>query len=322
MAGIGVFGHIGYNVEASYDTYKVASYFIEALSESLALKIDRFDIKNIMGKGSEPDDMAGLRHVEGDISFAGFPKPLGYFLNAVLGSETVVATANSLGVVKFRQSVSGDYDGMRPLPSLCFEINRDVTSAFLISGCEVSKLVLACQPNQDLRVTASVIGKTLAMGAKTDAGSVYFPGSPSQPFAFDTASIQIYGAASAIFESFEVTFDNQLDPVAVLNNSNKINRTYRKGPPMVRVSATMEFNDLAEFGTFQQQSEFAITANFTRAGSFGLMLNFPRVIFSEFPVNIGGRERILVKANMIARYDSSSGTVEARLGGLQTSYLS
>lgn len=321
MSGIGVFGHLGYNVESSYDTFKAASYFVEGLSESMAFKIDRFDIKNIFGKGSEPDDMTGLRRVEGDISFAGYPKPLGYMLLAALGTETVVATAGSLGVVKFRQATS-DYDPVRPLPSLSWEINRDVTSAFLISGCMLNKLTLACQPNQDLRVTANFIGKTMVLGDKTVASSITFPSTPSFPFAFDQSSIQIYGAASAIFESFELTIDNQFDPVAVLNNSNKISRVFRKGPPMVRLSATMQFSDLTEFGNFQQQSEFAVSANFTRGTSFGLLLNFPRVVFSEFPVNIGGRERILVKANMIARYDSSSGTIEARLGGLQTTYFS
>ena len=320
MAGIGVFGHIGYNVEATYDTYVPASYFLEALSESMALKIDRFEIKNIFGKGAEPDDMTGLRHVEGDLVFAAQPKPLGYFLNAVLGTETVVTTTASLGVVKFRQATS-DYDTSRPLPSLSVEINRDVTSAFLISGCVVSKLTLSNQPNQDLRVTANLIVKTLAIGAQTVTTSVTFPSTPTFPFAFDQSSISIYGAASAIFESFECVIDNQLDPVAVLNNTQKISRVYRKGPPTVRLTATMQFNNLTEFGNFQSQSEFAVSAVWTRASSFSLVLNFPRCVFNEYPVNIGGRERILVKASMIARYDSSSGTIEARLGGLQTTYL-
>lgn len=299
----GMNAFIGYGKETSWGSGVAVTDFVEVLSENLSASFDRFDYKNIYGGFYEPDDMAGVQRVAGSIALAAHCVSIGPFLKGALGVNSVtVVLSGSLFRNDFTANTA-DWSTEAAQPSYTFEIFRDVTSSFRYAGCNVAQLQMQFAPNQDVRVTAQLIARSAAVIAKS---TPTFPASPVYPFAFDTASISVGGAAVSVFDGLSITIDNQLDGIPLLNNSTQIARIRRKGPQMVRLSGTMEFDNLTEYNNFVNQTEQRITVSVTRANSFQLTIDLPRVVYTAFPLGAGGRERLTVSMDGVARYHVGS----------------
>lgn len=305
MAGAGFGGYIGFAKESSGGTPVAATDFIEAFSESLSMNMDRFETANIVGgQYYEADDMAGVRRVSGDIVFAAHPEDMGLLLWAATGVQSNTEVLSGyLHTHEFTMRTS-DFDESFAQDPLTFEIFRDVTSANQYSGACIGGITFNAVPNQDLRVTCNVMAKGHAVAA---AQTATFTNSPIDPFAFDTCSLSFGGSAIALVEALTVSVDSQLEGVASLNASSLIRGIRRTGPQLIRASGTIAFENLTDYNRFVQQSEFAIAANFTRADSFSFLIELPRVVYTTFPLGIGGRERITVDFEGQGRYHTGSG---------------
>src|SRR3990167_1750172 len=302
-AGYGFAGHIGFAKESSGGTPVAATNYIEAMSENLTSTPDRFETKNVVGRYSEPDDMAGVRRVGGDIVFPGQPVDIGHFLLAGMGIQSgSVVLSGFLWQNDFIMRTS-DYDAAYMLQPYTFEIFRDVTSSQQYAGCNVNQLQFAIAPNQDLRVSASIIGRSELQLAKT---TPTYTGSPSDPFAFDTASIQIGGAASELFEALTIQINNQGQGIPGLNNSTSIRGIRRTGPQIIRVSGSLAFEIITEMQNFRNQTEQRLVVSMTRANSFAIVFDVPRLVYTAHPVGMGGRDRQVISFSGVGRYHSGS----------------
>jgi len=299
----GMSGFIGLAKETTWGTAVAASDYFDAMSENLSLAIDRFDITNIINRFAEPDDVAGVQRISGDISFAADPISIGYFLRSVTGTMSGSVVLSGFLFQNDFTFTTTDFAADCPVPPYTFEVFRDVTSSHQYAGGVVNRLALAIQPNQDLRATAGILAKSASVITKTAAS---FPGSPVIPFAFDTASIQIGGAATALIEGMTVTLDNQLDGIPLLNNSAVIGKIRRRGFQMARVSGTLAFENVTEYQNFINQTEQVLKLNLFRANSFGLLVDIPRFVYTTFPVSMPGRERLTIGFDGIARYHAGS----------------
>jgi len=298
-------GHIGLAKETDWGTAVGATDYIEALDESLTLALDRFETRNIYGGNYEPDDMAGVQRIEGSISAAAHPIGVGYFLKGVFGQSSITEVlSGTLWTNEFATQQS-DTSSQHPLPAYTFEIFRDVTSSQQYDGAQFTSLEFSAAPNQDLRMTANLMCKGSQSIAKTTPS---FPGSPANPFAFDTASISIGGTAVDLVEALTINIDNQLEGIPALNNSTEIARVKRTGSVLIRISGTMEFQDLTETDNFVNQTEQAFVATFFRANSFQLAFDLPRVVYTAYPLGQSGRARNTVAFEGMARYLTTSAT--------------
>ena len=299
----GTIGFIGLGKETTFGTPVAATDYILALSENITLTKDRFELTNINNRFTEPDDMAGLDRYAGQVVFPSDPTALGFFLRSVFGTMSgSVVLSGFLWKNEFTTALA-DFSANSPVPPYTFEVFRDVTSSNQYAGGVVNQLTLASQVNQELRVSAGMIFKTSSVIAKSAASYV---SSPTYPFAFDTASISIAGAGSAIVEAMTVTIDNQLEGIPVINASTEIVKIRRKGFQSVRLSGTVGFENLTEYNIFKAQTEQRIFAHFFRASSFSLLIDMPRVVYSSFPLGIPGRDRLTVGFEGIARYHAGS----------------
>lgn len=299
----GIVGHIGIGKETAFGSGVAVTDYIEALSENLTLAIDRYEIKNIVGRYSEPDDMAGMKRNGGDIVFPADPVFMGHVLR---GTHNVMSGSVVLSGFLFKNEFTlgaTDFSSDSPFQPYTFEIFRDVTSSQRYTSGVFNRLQFSIQPNQDLRVTANILAKGTSEIAKT---SPSFTSSPQYPFAFDTASISIAGAGSSMIEALTVTIDNQLEGIAVLNNSTEIARVRRSGFQTVRIGGTIGFDNLTEYAVFKAQTEQRFLVNFTRASSFNLTLDMPKVVYTAFPLGIPGRTRLTVGFEGMARYHAGS----------------
>lgn len=314
----GFASHIGIAEETDWATAVAATDYIEAFSEAMATQIDRFETRNITGKFSEPDDAAGINRHEGDLVMFGHPISMGYMLKAAFGINTVTSLAADF----FRNDFSvrqSDLSSLAPLPPHTLEVFRAgtlVNTAFQYAGAQMGNLAMNIAPNQDLRLTSNVIAKVRNMIAKTTPS---FPGSPIQPFLFDTASLQFGGTGRPDIEALTITLDNQLEAIPALNNTKQIAKVRRNGPPLVQVAGTMDFVDLTDFDRFVNQTEFALAVNLTQSTSFSLLIELPRVIYTAYPVSLPGRERITVEFEGKGRFHTgSNAAITAKLTTTQS----
>lgn len=301
---IGAMGFLALGKESTWGTAVVVTDYAELLSESLALTIDRFEIKNIAALYTEADDMSGIRRIAGDISMPVFPEVALPILSGIFGAATTVTSVTGPMQVNRFKTPTADYASGLPTMPFTFEVYRDTTSSFLFSGAVMNSLQFEVAPNQELRATINCIAKSVAVSSKT---SPTFVSSPVEPFAFDTCSISIGGAGTALVEALTVNINNQLEGIPALNATTAVAKIRRTGPQQVNISGTMDFSNLTEFNNFINQTEQAFDINFTR-GAFELRMILPRVVYTAFPVSMGGRERMTVSFEGKGRYHTGSAT--------------
>ena len=303
MAGHGFNGFLGIGPESTWGSAVTVTDYFEAFSESVTETYDRFQLANIIGRLAEPDDYAGILRVSGDISCAAHPHTLGFFLRGVTGVLSSSMT-DGLGTHIFTMGTAthqGSYNALHPFT---FEINRDLSSSHQYDGAQISQVTLNGAPNQDLRVTASVLAKGRSIIAKTTPS---YTSSSTFPFTFETCSVQIAGAANVDLESFTFTINNQVEGIATLNNDTEVQKMLRSGNPQIRLSGQMQFEDLDDYDRFINQTEIAMSFNFTRADSFSMLIDIPRFVYTSYPVNMGGADRVSVGFEGMCRYHTGSG---------------
>lgn len=303
----GFLGFIGLAKEVTWGTPVASADYVEAMSESLQLGIDRFPIKNITNRYEEPSDQAGVKRITGEISLAGNPAAIGHFLKGALQTKSVsIVASGALWTNHFFSMKAGDeFSTDTPLQPYTVEVFRDVTSSVQYTGCAVDTLAINLQPNQDVRFTANFIGKDENSIAAT---TPTFVSSPVAPFRFDTASLQIGGAANAKLEALTVTIANNLTGVPRLNASDTIAALRMSDFQMVDLAGTVEFTSLDEYDDFVAQTEQALVVSVTKANSFQMVIDVPKMVYTAFPTGIGGRERLSVDFTGKGFYHSGSGT--------------
>lgn len=305
--GYGFLGFIGIGKQSAFGTAVAATDYIEAMSESLNLEIDRFPSVNINNQYGEPSDATGIKRIAGDMSFNGNPNVLGYFLKGALQTTSVVEVASGeLWTTKFFTTKKGDeFNDDCPLQPYTFEIFRDVTSSVQYSDVCIDSLSLNFQPNQDVRVTAGLIGVDESSITST---TPTFTGSPSDPFYFNTASIQLGGAATAKLEALTIDIANNLEGVPRLNNSLNVGAIKMTDYQMVDINGTVSFQNLDDYDDFKNQTEQQLIVSVTKASSFQMVVDIPKMVYTAFPTEIGGRERQTVDFTGKGFFHSGSGT--------------
>jgi hypothetical protein len=290
----GFSGHIGYAKETGWGSGTVVTSgdYIEALSEDLTLSIERFGYKAIIGSLSEPDDATGLFRVAGGIRLAANPMWLLPFLKSNLQSVVTTSGTGPLYSHAFQTtSGGGDFSSAVPNQPYSFEIFRDIGTSMRYTGCLIDTLAFTFSADGPVMCEAGVLGKDAEAIAKT---TPTFVTSPAKPFNFDTVSLSLGGAGTALIESLTVTINNNFEGLGALALSNRISKVRRSNHQMVEVRGTLDFTDNTEYQKFVDQTEQRIAINATRAASFAMLIDIPRLVYTAFPVGIPGRERITV----------------------------
>ena len=301
----GMNGFAALGKETTWGTAVAVTDYMQVMNESLQSQYDRFDTRNAINAMYEPDRSRGLLRVSGGVSMAAFPNALAHLAKAAMtvNSGTVVLS----GYLYTNRFVTpqADFAADAALTPYTLEVFRDVTSSQRYIGMMLNRLQLSVAPNQPLMMTSDWLGKSQTQLQKTAAS---FPGSPVNPFMFDSASISLGGSATSRIEALTISIDNQLEGIPALNNSNEIARIRRRGPQIIRVQGTLDFQDITEFLDFTNETERALKIAFFSTQSFNAEIHVPRMVYTAFPPNIRGRDRLTVPFQGEAKYLTTSAT--------------
>lgn len=309
--GMGTAGFLGLAKETTWGTPIGATDYVELFSESMALEIDRFEVKNIGAIYTEPDDMAGIRRIGGSVEFPVYPEVLTPFLRGVFNNPVVTTVLSGYLYTNTFKTPTADFASEQPVAPYTFEVFRDVTSSFQYAGVCMNTLEFNVEPNNVLRCSAGVVGKVSSIVAKSTPS---FVSSPTFPFAFDTCSISLGGAGTTLMEALTISIDGQIEGIPALNASTAVAKIRRTGPQIVGISGTVDFANLTEYNNFLNQTEQQMIVYFTQTASFSLKIDIPRMVYTAFPVAMGGRERTTVSFTGKARYHTGSATaIDVRL---------
>lgn len=305
--GYGFAGYFGWARETTWGSATNATRFIEILNEDVHQEIERFDYKNVIGTLATPDDKAGVRRVIGSVAFAGNPEALGPALMSVFNTVVTTSLAATLHRHVYKQPTSSNsaFSSTSPSVPYTLEIFRDVNTTMQYAGAVVSNLSLNFAPNQDVRASIGIIGRSERSAAYQ---TPTFPGSPTIPFTFDTVSLSLAGAANTKIENLTVTIDNQYEGIPALDLSTWISKIRRTGHQTVMINGTLDFSDTAEYNDFIAQTERQLVVSATLANSFSLVVDVPRMVYTSFPLGIGGKERLTVDFEGKGFYHTGSGT--------------
>lgn len=314
-------GHLGFAglaKETTWGTGVAATDYFEIMSENLSLGIDRFPVRNAFGGFYEPDDYAGARRVTGDLIMFGHPLSLGHLLKAAMNTLSQSSILSGFLYTNRFSTVKSEFADGVPSQPYTLEVHRDTTSSFRYSGAICTRLGLSLAPNQDLRVTTGWVAQNASVIARA---APTFPGSPTSPFTFDSASLSLGGSSTARWEAFNFSVMNNLEGILALNNSNVIARMRRRDVQTVRIGGTLDFIDHAEYDDFVNQTERQLRLNLFRSQSFNITIDAPRFIYTTFPTGIPGRDRLTIGFDGMARYSQSSGVaIELALTTTKSNY--
>lgn len=285
-------GFVGIGKETNWGSAVAAAEYFEALTESVQLTIDRYVHKNMTGLIGEPDDNAGINRIAGSVVCAAHPQFVGRMLKGALQSVTVTSVGGGLHRADFVTTSGGaDFSAEVPSQPYTLEIYQDATSSIQFAGCVVDALAFDFRPNQAVQCTADFIGRSDALITRT---TPTFVSTPSRPFTFDTVSLGLNGVGTALIEDLTVRISNQYQGLPALNLSQYIAKVRRNAAQMIEVSGTLDFINYSEYLNFKNQTAQRMTISATRANSFQLLIDIPRFIYQQWPIAVGGRDRITV----------------------------
>lgn len=204
---------------------------------------------------------------------------------------------------------------LTPLWPYTFEIYRDDSDnrAYEFKGCVVNTLQLNfSNTDKILKASLGIIAKDGGYVTKTAMAL-----ETTNPFLWENVKIGIGGTAAGApnldCESFTLNWDNKCVPKYTLNNTAIARRIIRSGYREIPITFTMDFIDQTEYdkflaGTEQQFQiifEGAVVGADAASTPYTLDINFPKVRYTAFPINIGGPGRLTVSVTAKAKYDAA-----------------
>jgi Phage tail tube protein len=318
--GIGSFAAISF--QSSYGTLNTNSLdYFPIISESLTNEVEDLIQEGLMGRFEEGASYQGMNSVKGDLVMEVHPILVGKLLKAWCGqsSSTLVGSVTTHSFVP-RQV---DWDAMAAVPPMTIEIYRSVNvgSSFLYYDLCCDALTLEVANGEFWKATMGIVGGKFQKINKSTP--VYKTG---KLFTWDVTSISLGGGAVDEYSRMTFKGSNALVAKGTLDGTRFANRVKRNGYRSMEVSGVLMYDDQVEYDKFtaRTQQRAIVTArgdSITTSQNNLLKVDVPQLLYTAFPINVGGPG--LIEANFTgkAKFDeTSSYMTEFTLINTQTAY--
>lgn len=324
--GLGQLSHIGIGKESTFGTPVAATDYFKFTSESLTPSIEELVSAGISDIRDEPESFEGLGTVAGDLVTEVRPEAIGFLLNSWFNSISSVQEGATAAYKHTFIPTNTPFSDECIVKPFTLEIARDLGSdrAWQLAGCASNILNFSFGTGEKiLNLTTSIIGKSHGFITATTPSF-----ETAEPFRWNQATINIDGSDSSHLESLGMTLDNGLVGVPLLNNTKVIGKIMGDAFRMGTITPTfdIESTNIDRYDNFIGfvTKPWIITftgANIEGAFDYELKITLPKVLYTAFPIAVGGPGRLIVGASGKIKYDSASGFLaKIELTNTKTSY--
>ena len=208
---------------------------------------------------------------------------------------------------------TSDFSAESYAQPMTFEIHRDLGTAFQFSDAVVNRLTLNFGVGEKVtRVTAGIIAKTVA---RITATSPTFEA--TQAFRYNQAAITLPDpTAYDTLRDLEISIDNGLQPIELMNQTTEAARILAEGSRIVTVGGSM-ITSSDEWDVFRLGTERALKAVLTGAtlgtGTYKLTLEVPKFRYVAYDLGVGGPGLQFVGFRSKGKYDGSTAASPLKL---------
>lgn len=162
------------------------------------------------------------------------------------------------------------------------------------NDCKVSELVISAGTASPLTATQTIMGRKAVRKTEEWKTELAPPAASSvAPLNFNQATVTLGGGATSLVSSFEATISNN---VALQQTDDSVPFDVVEGTFAVTLGYDLIFESLKAYNEFHYESEAGTTQGpnisttsakflFTRAAKNTLEFEFPKIAFTEFPVD-------------------------------------
>ncbi|MBW2638372.1 MAG: hypothetical protein JRC86_12835 [Deltaproteobacteria bacterium] len=300
-------GHLGISFQNSLGMSLVTSMeYFPMLNETLTENIESLMSESLSSRYEEPDEYEGMHGIEGDTVHEVHPKLVGKLLKAWCGQHSMDGYQGSCYQHTFLPGTTDFTEGVAALPPVSIEVYRDTGSAYLYYDMMCNQLVFEMSHGGLYKVTASWIGAQFDWLAKStpayDAGSL---------FTWDTTSISLADAAVDDASQLTFAFNNNLAAKAFLDGNKYPGRILRDGHRTMEISGTLLLNGDTEARNYKNRTQQRLIMTATDPSTVmnyhhQLVIDVPKMLYTEFPANISGPGLIDVGFSAKGKYDVTS----------------
>jgi len=309
MPAQGTRTHIGIGKETEWGTPVAATNYLKFTSETLNLAIEELIRSSISGRRDEPQSISGLKSLAGNTVHQVHPEYLGMILRSWFGDPVTTHPGTLAYQHVFTPSDTDFSDDCTGRP-YTLEVFRDIGSAnaFQLSGMVANTLAFAFGVGEKvLGLTTSWLGKSLAKLTKTSPVL-----ETTDPFKWSQSIIKIATVAEGNLETLGFTLESGLAAIPLLNNTDVVAKIIGDDFRTGTMAASFLVHDAVQWDDFSSYTTRAWEITFTgpeieTAQNFSLKFEFPKVLFTAYPINVGGPAKIVVPGTAKIKYDSSAG---------------
>lgn len=265
-------GYVGYAVETVEGDLSSPTIFLPVTSFSFDSTNEYITPEQIRGSRDRSVAMASAYAVEGTMEMELVPTGIRPLLkSAVAHSGTVTAGAYSGGGY-----LSTFTPGSNDAVTFSFESSAADILVMRYGGLRVNTLEISAAFNEIVTASWGLTGTTRQKQGSPTAESY----SSSLPFHFTGASVKVNGNWAANVKNFSFTIGNNIEQVGTLRKTRSYYRS-AFGMRDVGLSATMDFQNTADYDLFLAETEFEVILHMEGA-SLGtsketLEITIPRV---------------------------------------------
>lgn len=283
----GISSQLGFAEESTNGTFETPTSFIEFLSESLKLEIERIESAGIRaGRRVLHRWSPGVQRVTGDFEIELVPHGIGYLLKNLMGN------VGTTGAGPYTHTITlGDLGD-----TLTLQVNRpsiDATNrVFSYLGCHITEASFSMAVNEYAKATFSVYGQDEDTAQSLATAS--YPATYT-PFVWSHGSITVAGSGVDV-KSVDLNINrNLVTDRHFIRSSNPALPKISKEGGLTEITGTLvtDFEDLTAYTRFVNGSEAALVVALD-AGAGGDTLTFTmNVRFDGETPEVGGPDDLL-----------------------------
>jgi hypothetical protein len=320
----GIAAQLGYAAETTWGSYKVPDHWVEVVSESFALNVQRIEGKGMRASNRvQRSDrwVSNKKGVTGSVQFEVASKGFGLWIKHCLGAVTTTTPGGGTNS-KTHTGKVGDPFGLGLTVQVGRPDNAGVVQPFSYMGCKITDWEIANTVDNFVTLSSTLDGQDES--TVTGLASASYA-SADELLSFVGGALTIAGSQVATVHDISIKGTNALktDRYGIRTSTLK-KEPIQNGLIAISGSLTSEFESLTAYNRYVNGTQASVVATWTGAtlleGSIfpSLVCTMPVCRFDGTTPNLSGQDMLTQTLPFVALYDGSQEPISVAYTTLDT----